>query len=280
MGIENSGQDPRTGVSGEGDRFDAEALQMRLAGCGITWQIRHVPVADSTNRLAMGLVREGAPEGTVVIAESQSAGRGRLQRVWQSPPGLNLYLSVILRPAIAPADAAQVTLMAGVAVAETIADLGIAGVGLKWPNDVQIQGRKVCGILTEARMEKGSIGALVVGIGVNVNIRRDRFAPAHRQSATSLKEEAGQTQNRQDVAFALCRHFEKWYGLYLGQGFATVREAWLARSGMVGKSVRILFREELQEGRVAGIDRDGALLLTDAAGTLTRITAGDATILK
>lgn len=277
MGIENS---PPTGVSGEGDGFDAEALETRLAGGGIAWRIRHYPTVDSTNRLAMGLVREGAPEGTLVIAESQSAGRGRLQRVWQSPPGLNLYLSVILRPAIAPADAAQMTLMAGVAVAETIADLGVAGVGLKWPNDVQIRGRKVCGILTEARMEKGGLGALVVGIGLNVNISRDRFDPAHRQSATSLKEETGRTQSRQDAAFALCRHFEKWYGLYLGQGFAAVREAWLARSGMVGKSVRILFREELQEGRVSGIDRDGALLLTDASGILRRITAGDATIRK
>ena len=250
MGIDHSGQDPPSEVRGEGDAFDAQALQARLAGGEIAWQIRHYPTVDSTNRLAVGLVREGAPEGTLVIAESQSAGRGRLQRVWQSPPGLNLYLSVILRPAIALADAAQVTLMAGVAVAEMIADLGIAGVGLKWPNDVQIRGRKVCGILAEARMEKGGLGALVVGIGLNVNIPRDRFDPAHRASATSLREEAGRTHSRPDVAFALCRHFERWYRLYLGQGFATVREAWLARSGMVGKSVRILFREELQEGRV------------------------------
>jgi BirA family biotin operon repressor/biotin-[acetyl-CoA-carboxylase] ligase len=268
------------GSTGDSAAFDAPRLQSRLAGSWIAWKVSHYPTVDSTNRLAMRLAGEGAPEGTLVIAEAQSAGRGRLKRVWQSPPGLNLYLSFLLRPAIAPADAAPITLMAGVAVAEAICDLGPADVELKWPNDVQIRGRKVCGILTEMRIGEDALPAVVVGIGLNVNMPRTDFDPAHRGSATSLREETGRIHLRDEVAFALCNHFARWYHVFLEEGFAPIRQQWLARSGMVGKRVRVLFREELQEGVVAGIDRDGALLLTDACGAVLRVAAGDATILK
>ena len=129
------------------------------------WRIHFLPEVDSTNRLALQLAREGAAEGTVVFADCQTEGRGRLQRVWQSPPGCNLYVSFLLRPAIAPADAARITLMAGVAVAEMISFFCPEGVGLKWPNDVLIRGRKVSGILTEMKMTGGALDAVVVGIG-------------------------------------------------------------------------------------------------------------------
>lgn len=262
------------------DGFDARALQSQLTINKIVWRIHYHPKVDSTNRLAMELARQGAPEGTVVIADGQTKGRGRLKRIWQSPPGLNLYLSCLLRPDLAPADASQITLTAGVAVAEAIARFCPEGVGLKWPNDVQIRGRKVCGILTEMRMDVDRLPVLVVGIGLNVNIRRADFDPAHRATATSLREETGRILSREEVAFELCSRFEKWYRLFLGTGFAPVRQAWLACSEMTGRQVRVLFNQEVQEGRVVGIDRDGALLLTDASGALKRITAGDASIVK
>jgi BirA family transcriptional regulator, biotin operon repressor / biotin---[acetyl-CoA-carboxylase] ligase len=260
--------------------FDAPALQSRLTSSGIAWRVHCHPRVDSTNRLAMGLARQGAPEGTVVIADSQTAGRGRLKRVWQSPPGLNLYLSCLLRPPIAPADASQITLTAGVAVAEAVAQFCPGGVTLKWPNDIQIRGRKVCGILTEMRMGGDGVPVLVVGIGLNVNILGTDFDPAHRTTATSLREEAGRSLCREEVAFELCRRLEEWYRLFLAEGFEPVRRAWLARSEMTGRRVRIRFNQEEQEGLVAGIDGDGSLLLTDSSGVLQRITAGDATILK
>jgi BirA family biotin operon repressor/biotin-[acetyl-CoA-carboxylase] ligase len=260
-------------------QFDAKDLQSRLTGRKIGWLLHYLETVDSTNRFAMGLAREGAPEGTVVLADRQTAGIGRLQRAWQSPPGCNLYISVILRPAVAPPEASRITILAGVAVAEAIASICPAGVGIKWPNDVQIRGRKVCGILTEMATAGGS-RAVIIGIGLNVNIKRENFDPGHRDTATSLWEETGREHSREDMAFLLCERLERWYETFLHAGFAPVREEWLARSDMAGKRVRVLFRDEVQEGVVEGIDRDGALLLADGQGGVRRITAGDATILK
>jgi BirA family biotin operon repressor/biotin-[acetyl-CoA-carboxylase] ligase len=261
--------------------FDAEALRLRLAGRRIGCRLHFMPTVDSTNRVALGFAQEGAPEGTVVLADRQTAGRGRMDRRWQSPPDCNLYLSLLLRPVIAPADAPQITLVAGVAVAETLSLLCPAGVvGLKWPNDVMIRGRKVCGILTEMRMAETAVEAIVVGIGLNVNMAEADFDPTLRDTATSLRRETGRTHSREEVAALLCERFERWYDIFRSQGFHPVREGWLARSDMPGKRVRIHFLKEAREGVVKGIDRDGALLLADDHGALRRITAGDASIVK
>ncbi len=260
--------------------FDAKALQSRLTGRKIGCPLHYRETVDSTNRVAMGLAREGAPEGTVVLADRQTAGMGRLQRAWQSPPGCNIYISVILRPAVAPQEASQITILAGVAAAEAIASICPAGVGIKWPNDVQIRGRKVCGILTEARTDKWGIDSVIVGIGLNVNIKSENFDPGYRDTSTSLREETGREHSREDMAFLLCERLERWYETFLHAGFAKVREEWLTRSDMAGKRVRVLFRDEVQEGVVEGIDRDGALLIANGQGDVRRITAGDATIMK
>jgi BirA family biotin operon repressor/biotin-[acetyl-CoA-carboxylase] ligase len=260
--------------------FDAEALQSRLAGRRMDWRIHFLPVVDSTNRAAIELAREGAAEGTAVFADSQTRGKGRLRRVWQSPPGCNLYVSILLRPAIPPADAARITLTAGVAVAEMISTFCPEGVGLKWPNDVLIRGRKVCGILTEMKTTGPALDTVVVGIGLNVNIAVEDFDPVHRHTATSLREETGRSFRRDVVAFHLCDHLEKWYQIFLREGFTTVREKWLSLSGMTGRRVRVLFQGEVREGVVVDIDFDGALLLDDERGAVRRIIAGDASIMK
>jgi BirA family biotin operon repressor/biotin-[acetyl-CoA-carboxylase] ligase len=268
------------GLVMDGSEFDAEALQSRLAGRWMDWRIHFFPVVDSTNRLALKLAGEGAAEGTVVLADCQTRGRGRLQRVWQSPPGCNLYASLLLRPAIDPADAARITLTAGVAIAEMISILCPEGVGLKWPNDVFIRGRKVCGILTEMKTTGRTLDGIVLGIGLNVNISAKDFDPELHKAATSLREETGSIFSREEVAFLLCDYFEKWYQIFLNEGFAPVRERWLARSGMSGNRVRVLFQGEAQEGVVIGIDYDGALLLKDELGAVSRIIAGDTSIMK
>jgi BirA family transcriptional regulator, biotin operon repressor / biotin---[acetyl-CoA-carboxylase] ligase len=263
----------------DGRPFDAEHVRSVLAGRKIGGLLCYRESVDSTNRVALCLAREGAPEGTVVLADSQTAGRGRLNRSWQSPPGSNLYFSVILRPTVAPADAAQITLLAGVAVAEAVSTFSPAGVGIKWPNDVRIRGRKVCGILTEMRTEGGK-AAVIVGIGLNVNIRKGDFDAGHSDTATSLQEETGREHSREELFVLLCGRLEQWYEIFLGEGFAAIRAGWLLRSEMAGKTVRVLFRDEVQEGVVQGIDRDGALLISHSRGGLRRITAGDATIMK
>lgn len=263
----------------EGTPFDAKSLQPILAGRKIGGLLCYRESVDSTNHVAMQLAREGAKEGTVVLADAQTAGRGRLNRVWQSPSGSNLYFSVILRPTVAPSDAAQITLLAGVAVAEAISPVCPAGIGIKWPNDVRIHGRKVCGILTEMRAA-GSETTVIVGIGLNVNMRKGDFDPGHSDTATSLREETGRDHSREKLFAMLCERLEQWYGTFLDAGFAPVREGWLGWSEMAGRPVRIRFRDEVQEGVVEGIDRDGALLISDSQGEVRRITAGDATILK
>jgi BirA family biotin operon repressor/biotin-[acetyl-CoA-carboxylase] ligase len=264
----------------DGETFDASTLQSRLAGKRIGCRLHCEETVDSTNRVAMGLAQEGAPEGTVVLADRQTAGRGRMQRSWQSPPGCNLYLSVILRPAIPPHDAAQITLLAGVAVAEAISAVCPGRVRIKWPNDLLIGGRKVCGILAESRTAAGRIDLVIVGVGLNVNMERTDFDPTHRETATSLREETGREHSREDLLLLLCERFEPWYEIFLRDGFAPVRDGWLARTEMAGKRLRVLFLDEVLEGVFAGIDRDGALLIADEQGAISRITAGDATIIK
>lgn len=271
---------PGPGPEAGGDGHSTEALQAGLAGRRIGVAVHFRAEVDSTNRLALALAREGAPEGTVVLADSQTQGRGRLDREWQSPAGCNLYLSILLRPALLPAEMAQITLLAGVALAETVAAYCPAGVGLKWPNDVLVGGRKICGILTEMRTAGLAAAAVVVGIGLNVNIAAADFAPGHRRLATSLREETGRELSRTAVALRLLATFDDWYGRFCREGFGPVREGWLARSEMAGRFVRVRFGDGLDEGWVEGIDRDGALLLKGPDGALLRVTAGDATLLK
>ena len=260
-------------------QFDTDELRIRLTGKTIGCVFHYLETVDSTNHVALRLAQEGAPEGTVVMADRQTAGKGRLQRVWQSPPGCNIYLSVILRPTASPPEASRITLLSGVAIAEAIASICPAGVTIKWPNDVLIRGRKVCGILAEMATVGGS-RAVILGIGLNVNIRREDFDPGHRDMATSLFEETGRTHSREDVVFLLCEWLERSYESFRCTGFAPIREKWIARSDMTGKRIRVLFRDEVQEGVMAGIDLDGKLLLNDGQGDVRRITAGDVTIIK
>ncbi|NPU84183.1 MAG: biotin--[acetyl-CoA-carboxylase] ligase [Syntrophaceae bacterium] len=235
---------------------------------------------ESTNLAALKLAAAGAPEGTAVIAEEQTAGRGRLNRTWQSPPGCNLYLSLVLRPAVEPAAAPQLTLLAGAAVAKALNRWCPGIVGVKWPNDVLIRDRKVCGILTELRLSGGGISSVIVGIGVNVNIRREELDPAFRDAATSLLEETGTETDRTAVAAALLEELENLYDLWIREGFEAVRPHWLPYSVLTGKRIRVAFQDEVEEGTAVGLDEDGALILEEPTGARKRVLAGDATILK
>ncbi len=262
-----------------GEELDISLLKARLRGFKIGSPLHYFESVDSTNALALKLASEDAPEGTVVLADRQTAGRGRLGRVWQSPAGKNLYFSIILRPQIGMAKAAQVTFLAGVAAEESLRAFCPDGVEIKWPNDVLINGKKACGILSEMRAAKGGM-ELVLGVGINVNIPKDDFAVEHRDIATSLFEETGRKQSREDVLCDFCVHFQYWQGVFLKDGFEPIRRAWLHRTRMVGKNVRVLFGKEVKEGAVSGIDDDGALLLAVSGGGVERIIAGDATIMK
>lgn len=267
------------GVLPAAEELDVSSLKTRLRGFRIGSPLHYVASVDSTNSFAMKLASEEAPEGTVVLADRQTAGKGRLGRAWQSPAGRNLYFSIILRPEMEMATAAQVTFLAGVAAAETLRAFCPEGVEIKWPNDVLIHGRKACGILSEVRAGKGGV-EMVVGVGINVNIRKDDFAAEYREIATSLFEETAREISREDVLCDFCVHFQYWQGVFTKDGFEPIRRAWLHRTNMVGKNVRVLFGKEIKEGAVSGIDDDGALLLALSDGGVERVIAGDATIMK
>ncbi|HHL39644.1 MAG TPA: biotin--[acetyl-CoA-carboxylase] ligase [Deltaproteobacteria bacterium] len=231
---------------------------------------------DSTNRTAHELAAAGAPEGAAVVAESQRAGRGRLGRRWHSPPGLNIHTSIVLRPAVEPHRAHGLTLMAAVALAETIASTAGVRPALKWPNDVLIEGRKTAGILLELVSEADRVGFVVVGMGVNVNSTADDFPPELRGRATSLRQAAGTELSRTALLQALYLNVEKWYKVLLHAGLGPVLDAWRGYFGHEGRTVRVRgLGGETVEGVCAGVDSDGALLVRRPSGRVERVLAGD-----
>jgi BirA family biotin operon repressor/biotin-[acetyl-CoA-carboxylase] ligase len=232
-------------------------------------------LVDSTNLLARELARKGGAHGTVLSAESQSQGRGRLGRSWVSPAHKNLYLSVILRPGL-PADRLpQVGLLAGVAACDTLREWQPAT--LKWPNDVLIEGRKVCGILAE--MEGDASGPTVIlGIGVNVNAEETDFPDELRRKAGSLLLAAGRPVERVRVAGRLLTHLETWYDTWTQEGFAPIAAAWRERSGLVGQMIHVAEPGTENAGQVIGLDDDGALRIRLPSGDEHRVVAGDVTV--
>lgn len=231
---------------------------------------------DSTNRRAFELGIKGESEGTAVIADAQDKGKGRIGRTWESPAGVNLYTSVILRPPIAPRDAHCLTFVMAVAVAETVAGFsGKKRPTVKWPNDILINGKKTAGILLEMDSESDRVHFVVGGIGVNLNMRKKDFPPVIRDIATSLFEETGVEIDRAGFAGRLYSSIELWYKIYLDKGFQAVLEAWKGWFDSEGAQVRVTSFDRVLEGICAGVDRDGALLVRTPSGTVERVISGD-----
>jgi BirA family transcriptional regulator, biotin operon repressor / biotin---[acetyl-CoA-carboxylase] ligase len=261
-------------------KLDQEDLIRKLAGKFIGHRLYCYDETGSTNDEAFRLGMQGAPEGTALIAESQSAGKGRLQRVWHSPAGANIYTSIILRPTFEAARAPQISLAAGVAVAETLCQYCPDKVWLKWPNDVLIGGKKVCGILAQMKMSGNAIDFVVVGIGINVNLNREQFPKDIQEIATSLAMEAGREILRWELIIHLYENMAKWYRELAENGFGPIKDKWLSLSPMIGKPVAVMFREEAVSGKAMGLSDDGSLILRTAENKIVNVSAGDATVLK
>lgn len=269
------------------DRLYAEELAPRLHTRWLARDYTWLETTDSTNRVAMERAREGAPHGATVVAEGQTAGRGRLGRSFFSPPGLNLYGSTVLRPALDTARAPTTILAAAVAVAETVAAEvgGPDAVEIKWPNDVLLGGLKTSGILMEMGAEATRVRFLVLGIGVNLNVSRDAFPDEFRALATSVSSHAGRPVDRIAFAARLYDTLEAVLDLHAAGGFDPVRPRFEALFRMRGRRVRVLDAvagagATALEGRADGIDADGALWIERDDGTRERVVAGDVTIAK
>jgi BirA family biotin operon repressor/biotin-[acetyl-CoA-carboxylase] ligase len=232
----------------------------------------------STNTVASQLAAEGAAEGTVVLADAQTGGKGRLGRRWESPPGVNVYCSVILRPPISPLHSPQLTLLSAVATAEAIERTSGLVPAIKWPNDILVNGFKVAGMLNELSAETERVDYLILGIGVNVNMERDQFPGDLRHPASSLALEAGRAVERIPFVQSLLVSLDRLYDEYLRNGFPPVRDAWLARSAVMGRRVKVDTGSGIVFGTVEGIDEIGALLLKTDGGSLERVLAGDVSV--
>jgi BirA family transcriptional regulator, biotin operon repressor / biotin---[acetyl-CoA-carboxylase] ligase len=239
--------------------------------------IHYLDSTDSTNTAARRLALEGAAEGTVVIAETQTKGRGRLGRGWVSPPFRNLYLSLVVRPSIATSDAPKIVLVAGLAVAETVREW-TNRVAIKWPNDVLIDDRKVAGILTEMEVEDTRVRFVIVGIGVNLNSAPADFPPELRDKAIGLCTAVGEPIDRVRFTDRLLSRLEERCDLFVRTGFAAIRPLWEGLSCLTGRAVEIDDGGRRYVGVAAGVADDGSLRLRDAAGRETRVLAGDVTV--
>lgn len=238
-------------------------------------KIHYFPVIDSTNSKAYQLALQGASEGEFVISESQESGKGRLGRKWFSPPYLNLYISIILRPNILPNKASMITLLSAVATAEAIKNYLNISPTIKWPNDILINGKKVAGVLNEINSEMDRIHFIILGIGVNINIDKDTFPVDLRKSATSLRIETGKIISRKEFTCKLLHEIEIWYETFLEKGGQPIIESWKKWANIKGKNVKVSSFNEIIYGKAIDIDSEGALFIESENGELKRIVAGD-----
>jgi len=241
-------------------------------------KIVHKSAIASTNNLAKELAEKGAEEGTVVIAEEQSCGKGRLDRSWSSPPG-GIWLSVILRPQVLPLEASRFTLLAAVAAAKAIENLGIEP-EIKWPNDILINGKKVCGILLELSAQPDRIEYLVIGFGINANIDKKEIPQESRDRATTLVEVSGRRIERRLLVADLLYELEAYYRRLLGGEWRNILVDWMSRCKMLHQNISLSTLQGEVEGEFTGVDDFGALRMKLSDGAIKTFTAGDVTVNK
>lgn len=237
-------------------------------------EIYYFREVDSTNEVAKKLAEEGAPEGTVVIAERQLKGKGRRGKQWVSPLG-GAWMSIILRPDTPPMNAPQLTFTAGVAAAKTIKEEYGLEVGIKWPNDILIEDKKVCGILTEISTEKDSIDYIIAGIGIDANVDIDSLPPELRDHTTSLKSELEMEISRMLLVRKFLENFEDMYNLYNQGNFKKILQKWRKYSTTIGSNVEIIKGTEIIKGEAVGVNKEGALIIELRDGTLRKVISGE-----
>lgn len=231
---------------------------------------------DSTMDFAFRLGTEGAPEGTVVCAEGQTKGRGRLGRSWSSPKAKGIYASIILRPALPPSVVSQLTLLSAISLCEAVKKICRLKASIKWPNDILVGDKKLAGILTELSAEMDRVRFVVIGFGINVNSPLSMLPP----SATSLKNEIHSSVSRVEFMQEILRHLEKWYCILKEQGFSKIVERWKELSNTLGRRVRVEGIGEYIEGEAMDMDENGSLIIRNDAGIKFKRTAGDVVFVR
>lgn len=236
----------------------------------------YLETTSSTNDEAKEIARKGAEEGTIVIAEEQTNGHGRLTRKFNCPFAKGIWFSLILRPKFFPMEAAKCTLLAAIGVCRGIRRMGLKDAGIKWPNDILYHGKKMVGILTEMSASMEKIDYIIIGIGINTGMKKNDFPEEARETATSFLNE-GIDVSRKDLLAAVLWELEKEYKVAQEEGFDKVLEDWKSLSVTIGQDVRVIFGDDSYTGKAIGIDKDGCLLV-DTGKAVTRVLAGDVSI--
>jgi len=233
----------------------------------------------STNTVASNLA-EAVAEGTVIIADTQEKGRGRLGRVWVSPPGENIYMSIILQPQIETKDATLITIMAAVASANALRKTTGLNISIKWPNDLICHERKIGGILTELKTDQKGILFSVIGIGINVNTDIDAFPEDVREIATSVKNETGKLFLREEIVAEILNEIHNWYMILKAMKREVLLAEWQRLTSTLGKEVIVVIGQETYKGFAEAIDDEGMLILRLPSEEMKRIHSGDVTVLR
>jgi BirA family biotin operon repressor/biotin-[acetyl-CoA-carboxylase] ligase len=236
---------------------------------------------DSTNTVAYELAEQGLAEGAVVFADEQVKGKGRQGRVWRSAPGCGIYMSCILRPHMAPNEIPKITLIAAVAVAKAIRKCTGLDAMIKWPNDILVKGKKICGILTEMKAEQDRIDFIILGIGVNVNTKVKDLP----MGGSSLREESRHLSGRENIsrvnlAKSILESIEEHYNTLKNDGSGSIIEEWKALSAMLGSRIKVVLPDRTFDAHAHNIDPDGALVVRLDSGVLEKISSGDVVMVR
>ncbi|WP_339186746.1 biotin--[acetyl-CoA-carboxylase] ligase [Paenibacillus sp. FSL R5-0490] len=257
------------------DSIDATGLQLALDTTVFGRKAVLLASTLSTQGDVLKLAEQGQAEGAVVIAEEQTGGRGRFGRQWFSPPGKGIWMSVLLRPDLPLQHTPQLTLLTGVAVCRAVRACSGADAGIKWPNDVLIDGRKVCGILLESTVEDHEVRYCIAGIGVDVNFDPEDYPEDLTTIATSLKMETGQSVDRTKLTAAILTELEQLYFLYQKEGFGVISALWEALSVSMNREITVTNPHGIIEGKAIGLDPSGALIVEKHDGEHTLIISGE-----
>lgn len=259
------------------DILSEAEIQSQLSTRWAASRVLYFAETDSTNACARKLGEEGAPHGTLVVSDRQTAGRGRRGRAWESPAGANIYMSLLLRPEMTPAQAPMLTLVMARSVAEAIREMYGADALIKWPNDIVLKGKKVCGILTEMSAEMAWISYVVIGVGVNVNT--GEFPGELARTATSLCLESGRQESRSRLIAEILKRFERDYERFSqGGNLSFMQDDYNRLLVNRDRDVRVLEPGREYEGRALGISETGELLVLREDGRREEVRSGEVSV--
>jgi BirA family transcriptional regulator, biotin operon repressor / biotin---[acetyl-CoA-carboxylase] ligase len=257
------------------EMITADELRLGLTTGFIGKNLHYEETVDSTQKIAHRLAYDNAPEGTVIIAEEQVSGRGRMDRKWHSPKYTGIWMSIILRPNIPLPKAPQLTLLAAVAIVQAIEErTGLLPV-IKWPNDILLNGKKVTGILTELEAEADRINSIIIGMGINVNQTNEDFPNELKEIATSILIEKGEKVSRADLIKGIFVKLEKLYLLYLAEGFLPIKLLWESYAISIGRNITARTLSHSIIGKAQGITDDGVLMIEDEHGKIHHVYSAD-----